>query len=43
MQSLVKLVFSSAGDFWQTDGQSGGLTSEQTDRQSSGSNFQQSN
>jgi len=38
---LVKLGFSSDGNFWQTDKQSSSLTSEQTDTQSSGSKFQQ--
>ncbi len=40
---LVKLGFSLNGNFWQTDKQYSGLTSEQTALQSSGSNFQQSN
>jgi hypothetical protein len=40
---LVKLGFSSDGNFWQTGKQSSGLTYEQTAMQYSGSNFQQSN
>ncbi len=39
----MKLRFSSDGNFWQTDKQSSGLTSEWTASQFSGSNFQWSN
>jgi hypothetical protein len=40
---FVQLGFSSDGNFWRADQKSSGLTSEWTDTQSSGSNFQWSN